>query len=1074
MDFNSILSTVNSSTKSQSFQLDNVRGIVDPKGRFRFIIEKAKSDWDDLINNPIPVIYFGAASCGRAAGVMDVKEKVEGTLKSLKIDARLVEVGCIGPCCFEPLIYIQKPGRVPICYSNMTAAKVEKLIEGYLVRDEAMSEMALGVLGDAPFLDIPPLFEHPMLKSQVRLVLRNCGIIDPTDIDHYIAKDGYKAIGKALNMTPEEVIEEIKTSGLKGRGGAGFPTGVKWGFCRNAAGQPKYLICNADEGDPGAFMNRSLLEGDPHAMLEGMLIAAYAIGCSHGYIYIRAEYPLAIERLNNAIEKMKEYNLIGDNILGSDFSFDIEIKKGAGAFVCGEETALMASIEGKRGMPRPRPPFPAISGVWGKPTNINNVGTLGSLANIIRMGGEKYAEFGSDTAKGTKTFSLVGKIKRAGLIEIPLGTPLRDIIYEIGGGIENDKKFKAVQTGGPSGGCIPAFKMDLPVDYVSLTSAGSIMGSGGIVVMDEDTCMIDLAKYFLTFTQDESCGKCSPCRIGTKRMLEILTKITEGKGERSDIGTLLGLCDTIKKGSLCGLGQTAPNPVLSTIRYFENEYLEHIILRKCKASVCQDLFLAPCENTCPAETNVPGYIQLIREGRFVEAYKLNRESNPFPGICGRICFHPCETRCRRNQIDEPISIASLKRVVADKVFSLNDESIFDMNKLDDTGKKIAVIGAGPCGLSAAYFLRRLGHEVSIYEAQPTPGGMMILGIPAYRLPRNIIGKEIEAIENMGVSIHLNSMIGRDISIKELQSSYDALYLATGAHKDWKLNIENEEAQGIVSGIGMLRDIGLGRDVNIGKNVMVIGGGNTAIDAARTARRLGAKVTILYRRERKDMPAFEEEIEDALEEGMELRVLIGPVKVLMENEKVTGLQCVMMSLGPYDDSGRRKPMPIEGSEFDMECDMIITAIGQAPDIDFLDGSEVNVNKRGGTIEVDKWNHSTSVKGIFAGGDAARGPQTVIRAIADGKEAAGTIDEYLMGRNRLGELAAHYDYDMILPDNQEPMKRIRMRKRDKGDRSADFEEVGLGFIEEEYLAEAGRCLRCDIREPDDEESDEGGDS
>ena len=573
---------------------------------------KALKKWEDLKEKNEIIIYIGSASCGRAAGCNAIIKSINEYLKENNVQADIIEVGCIGLCCFEPLIYIQKDGNPPICYANLEPKIIPALLEDIIQKGDLREDLALGIIDKKGIGSIPSIYNHPMLKSQVRIVLRNCGIIDPTDIDHYIAMNGYLGINKTLQMKPEEVIKIIKNSGIRGRGGAGFPTGTKWELCRNAKGEPKYLVCNADEGDPGAFMNRSLLEGDPHAVLEGMLIAAHAIGAPHGYIYIREEYPLAVERLKKGIRQMHEYNLLGERILGSDFSFDIEIKKGAGAFVCGEETALLASLMGKRGMPRPRPPFPAVSGVWGKPTVINNVETLGTLATIIREGWMWYSNFGSETAKGTKTFSLVGKIKRTGLIEVPLGTKIRDIVFEIGGGILDDKEFKAVQTGGPSGGCIPASKVNLGVDYESLTSAGSIMGSGGLIVMDENTCMVDIAHYFLTFTQEESCGKCTPCRIGTKRMQEILEKIKSGKGEEQDIKLLEDLAPTVKNASLCGLGQTAPNPVLTTLRYFRDEYVEHIKNKRCPALVCQDLIsfnidaekcigCGMCKKNCPAE-----------------------------------------------------------------------------------------------------------------------------------------------------------------------------------------------------------------------------------------------------------------------------------------------------------------------------------------------------------------------------------------------------------------------------------------------------------------------------------------
>jgi NADH-quinone oxidoreductase subunit F len=578
---------------------------------FADIQKRATAEWETLQHSQIPRILVGAATCGRAAGAEAVLAAIDRELKQRNIDAIVVQVGCIGLCYAEPLVDIIKPGRPRICYGNVTPEIVTQLIADYLVKDNPRPDLALGTIGDGVVEGIPNLFELPVLKSQVRIILRHCGFIDPTNIDHYIACGGYGGLLKALGMKPEEIVNEIKRSGLRGRGGAGFPTAQKWDFCRKSPGDQKYIICNADEGDPGAFMNRSLLEGDPHSLLEGMLIGAYAIGAREGYIYCRAEYPLALERLRIALKQLEEYHLIGDNILGSDFSLHLKIKEGAGAFVCGEETALMASIEGKRGMPRSRPPFPAVSGLWGKPTNINNVETWANVAAIMQQGATWYAGYGTAGSKGTKTFSLVGKVERTGLIEVPFGITMRQIIYEIGGGILKGKRFKGVQTGGPSGGCLPPDFLDTPVDYDSLASAGSIMGSGGMIIMDEDTCMVDIARFFLSFVQLESCGKCIPCRWGTKQMLDILEDITGGRGRPGDIELLQELAESIKDGSLCGLGQTAPNPVLSSIRYFRDEYKAHIEEKRCPALVCNALisyYIDPekcqgcmiCHRSCPA------------------------------------------------------------------------------------------------------------------------------------------------------------------------------------------------------------------------------------------------------------------------------------------------------------------------------------------------------------------------------------------------------------------------------------------------------------------------------------------
>ncbi|MFC2104601.1 NADH-ubiquinone oxidoreductase-F iron-sulfur binding region domain-containing protein [Bacteroidota bacterium] len=553
------------------------------------LIKTASDEWSDLINSDIPAFLVGNATCGRSAGAGSIFKKINTEISERKLDFRTHEVGCIGMCFLEPIVILYRPDYPLLVYGKVEEEDAINLINSLSDGIPIVTKNIIGVIGNNEKVDLPDLFQIPVMKPQERLVLNNCGIINPKNLNHYIANKGYTGLQNTLRLSSQEVIERLKESGLRGRGGAGFPTWRKWQFCKDQNSETKYLICNADEGDPGAFMNRSLLEGDPHSLIEGMLIAGYAIGASLGYIYCRAEYPLALERLRLAIDQAEQNQFLGNNILDSGFNFKIKIKEGAGAFVCGEETALIASIEGDRGMPRPRPPFPAISGLWSKPTIINNVETLVAVARILQNEPGWFSKYGTEKSKGTKTFALVGKIKNTGLIEVPMGTSLKEIIYEIGGGIENDKKFKAVQTGGPSGGCVPANMIDLKVDYESLAQAGTIMGSGGLVVMDEDNCMVDVAKYFIDFAHKESCGECAPCRLGTKQMLEILEDIVAGKGTMDDIKLLEELGEGIKKGSLCGLGQTAPNPVLTTIRYFRDEYLEHIQNKRCPAKVCKDL-----------------------------------------------------------------------------------------------------------------------------------------------------------------------------------------------------------------------------------------------------------------------------------------------------------------------------------------------------------------------------------------------------------------------------------------------------------------------------------------------------
>lgn len=532
------------------------------------------------------VLVCGGTGC-TSSGSVPVQEALNKEIKKHNLDKeiKVVQTGCLGLCELGPIVIVYPEGSM---YCQVTPEDIPELVEEHLIKGRILERLLYKE--KATDEKARSITEIDFYKKQKRIALRNCGIINPEVIEEYIARDGYQALGKVLTeMTPEEVIDVVKKSGLRGRGGAGFPTGLKWEFTRKAKGDQKYVICNADEGDPGAFMDRSALEGDPHSVLEAMAIAGYAVGANQGYIYIRAEYPIAVKRLEIAIEQAKKMGLLGKNIFGSGFDFDIELRLGAGAFVCGEETALIASIEGKRGEPRPKPPFPANEGLWGKPTLINNVETLANIPPIILNGPEWFASIGTENSKGTKVFALAGKVNNTGLVEIPMGTTLRELVYEIGGGIPGGKKFKAAQTGGPSGGCIPAEHLDVPIDFESLKKVGSIMGSGGMIIMDEDTCMVDIAKFFLQFTQDESCGKCPPCRIGTKRMLEILERITQGKGEEGDIEKLETLAKNIQNSALCALGQTAPNPVLSTLRYFRDEYEAHIYDRKCPAGVCQAL-----------------------------------------------------------------------------------------------------------------------------------------------------------------------------------------------------------------------------------------------------------------------------------------------------------------------------------------------------------------------------------------------------------------------------------------------------------------------------------------------------
>jgi NADH-quinone oxidoreductase subunit F len=997
-----------------------------------------------------------------ANGSFRIKEALERELKKhdLQDEVGVVMTGCNGFCAQGPVAVVRPDD---IFYQLLKEDEIAHLVEEHFLKGRPVQRLMY--TPPAEELPVPKMSDIDFFSKQRLIALRNRGMIDPEQIDEYISREGYTALAKALTkMTPEQIIDQVKAAGLRGRGGAGFPTGKKWELARAAKGNSKHIVCNADEGDPGAFMDRSIIESDPHSVLEGMLIGARAIGASHGHIYIRNEYPLARQRLIKAIEQATDYGLLGKDIFGTGFDFDISIHRGAGAFVCGEETSLIASLEGRAPEPTVRPPFPVESGIWGEPTNINNVETWANVPEIVNKGAEWFSSIGTKSSKGTKVFSVVGKVKNTGLVEVPMGITLREIVYDIGGGILGDKKFKAVQTGGPSGGCIPTSLLDLPIDYEKLAEVGSIMGSGGLIVMDEDTCMVDVARYFLEFLKDESCGKCTACREGVDVMHGILANICAGNGKEQDIAILEELAEAVKDGALCALGGTAPNPVLSTIRYFRDEYEAHIKYKRCPAAVCKGIISSPCQHVCPLEQDVPCYVGLIAQGKFDEAAKIVRRANPLPSVCGRVCTATCEAKCRAGEGDgDPISIRVLKRFLAD----YEREKGLDVTPKPKQSRpeQVAIVGSGPAGLTCAHYLALEGYRVTIFESLPVAGGMLAVCIPDYRLPKDVLNWEIENIKRLGVEIKTNTAVGKDIQLSELQEQYKAIFIATGAHKGLKMRIEGEDLPQVIDAVDFLRELHLGREPEIGQKVAVIGGGDAAIDAARVAKRLGKDVKILYRRTRREMPAAKEEIEEAMKEGIEIQFLVVPVRVLSDNGQLKEIECIQMELGDMDKSGRRRPVPIEGSEFTMEIDTLMPAIGQRPDLSELRiGDDLNISKYG-TIEVDPETFSCGMDGVFAGGDVVSGPNTVTAAMAHGKIAAEMIHKYIQGlpveqQYKVTRPAIRVEAVELTDKEIEELQKPAVPLLSLDERSGNFKEVELGFTEQMAIAEAKRCLRCDL--------------
>ncbi|UCG44284.1 MAG: FAD-dependent oxidoreductase [candidate division WOR-3 bacterium] len=1028
-------------------------------------LKRLQEKLGDTQHRDRPTIVVSSGTCGRSRGSDKVLAAFEEGIRERKLQDKvnLRDSGCHGFCQAEPNVVIFPEETF---YANLKPEDAAEILDETIGRGKVVDRLLYTDPGSGA--KAAKLGDVAFYEKQNRLVSGRNVLLDPTRIEDYLAIGGYSGLAKALAMEPGAVTDEVVGSGLRGRGGGGFPTGLKWQ--RIGQAEPKYIVCNADEGDPGAYMDRGLLEGNPHCVLEGMIIGAYAIGAAEGVVYVRTEYPLAVANVTRAIEQARDLGLLGEDILGSGFGFDISIARGAGAFVCGEETALIASIEGRMGEPRQRPPYPSEKGLWGKPTIVNNVETWASVGVVLEHGAEKFASVGTDTSKGTKIFSLVGRVNNTGLVEVPMGITLREVIFDIGGGIPDNRKFKAVQTGGPSGGCIPAEQLDLPIDYESLTEAGAMMGSGGMIVMDDRTCMVDIARYFLNFLQDESCGKCFSCREGTQRLYEVVSRIAEGRGREEDLGLLDELARAVKDASMCGLGRTAGNPVLTTLRYFRNEYERHIRQKKCDSYVCKELVGAPCASACPVGTEAWRYIAHISRGEYEEAYRAIREPNPFPSICARVCHHPCEMWCRAGEGgNRPVAIRALKRFVTDRV----DPGTYRPERVSWQGAgtpAVAVVGAGPAGLTAAHCLALAGCKVTVYEAAADPGGMLSGCIPAYRLPKDVLKKEIDALVDENVTIKFGVSLGRDLDVESLLADgFKAVFLAFGAHKSRNLGIEGEQAGGVFHAVDFLKAFNLrGESLARGK-VGVVGGGNSAIDAARVAlRQEGVEaVTIFYRRTRAEMPAIDEETEAALCEGVELVTLVSPARVVADKDGVDSLVLTKNTLGDADSSGRRQPVPVPGSDYVVPVDTLIVAIGETPDTDAarLAGAGIKV-RRNGTLEVDPETLMTSRPGVFAGGDVVTGPNMVVDAVAAGKKAAESIGRHLRGEPLAEPPVVHLPEVYVPPvpaaEDEEFVKieRVEPPKIPPDLSCHTFEEVETAISAEGAAGECRRCLRCDL--------------
>ena len=869
-----------------------------------------------------PRVAVGMGTCGSGNGAEAVFNAFASEIDARGLAVQLAPVGCFGFCAEEPLVNVWVPGRPLLILHGVQPHDVDAILGSLghgtmppekliLCKIEEWDHLTGHVKYGYGYPEIPAWNEVPFFNGQVKIVLRDCGLINPDDIEEYVAVGGYQALYKVLiDQNPAGVIESIKAAKLRGRGGAGYLTGNKWEFLANAEGPEKYLVCNADEGDPGAYMNRNEIEGDPHALLEGMIIAGYVTGTPRGIVYVRAEYPLAVIRLERAIEQARAYGILGDNVMGRGFAFDIETVEGAGAFVCGEETALIASLEGEAGRPRSRPPFPAQKGLYGKPTNVNNVETWYNVAPIVSRGPAWFTETGSAKSAGTKVFSLVGKVAQ----HRPRRDAPRHAALHVHLRHRRRRRHRQRDQGRPDGRPLGRLHPGRHARHARrLRDARAARLDHGLGRHGGDG-------------RRQLHGGRRPLlhRVHPLRELREVRPVPRGPGpgppdaqpvhaRRGDPRGHRRARRAVPDGPrhvLCALGNSAPNPVLTSLRHFRHEFEDHIVAKRCRAGVCEDLALSPCENSCPLHMNIPRFLQLYKEGRLEDAFLAVILDNPLPASTGRVCQHPCDHRCRRAGIDEAVNMRDVHRLIADQVL-LSDRfeavvaRVRDL-RLEATGREVAIVGAGPTGLTCAYYLALLGHSVTVFDSRPAAGGMLRYALPEYRLPKNVLDREIELIERLGVRFQFNVNVGEDLSLNDVAHQFDAVFLAIGTWKEGWVYIPGTELTGVIPALPFLEAVSREQEVPVGKSVVVIGGGNAAIDSARTARRLGADVTVVYRRERKDMPAIPEEIEAAEHEGVKVRYLAAPHRIIGDKGgAVVALEAALTKLGEFDTSGRRR-------------------------------------------------------------------------------------------------------------------------------------------------------------------------